>query len=87
MPAQASLQEELRRYEADQARLAEAEEFDKAEALQHVIDQVCVCARVEVGSAWMCVCKCARVEVFGGHRPPCHVYTRGNTAALRVSYP
>lgn len=37
---QSSFGEELRRYEGEQQRLAEMEEFDRAEALQHVIDQV-----------------------------------------------
>lgn len=37
---QSSFGEELRKYEGEQQRLAEMEEFDRAEALQHVIDQV-----------------------------------------------
>jgi beta-phosphoglucomutase-like phosphatase (HAD superfamily) len=37
---EAALAEELRRYEAEQQRLAEKEEFEKAEALTPMIEQV-----------------------------------------------
>lgn len=37
---QATFQEEFKKYEIEQARHAEREEFERAEALQHVIEQV-----------------------------------------------
>ncbi len=37
---QAGFRQDLQRYEREQARHAEREEFDRAEALQLVIDQV-----------------------------------------------
>ena len=37
---QATFEEELKKYETEQARHAEREEFERAEALQHVIEQV-----------------------------------------------